>query len=394
MALVAVASLLLVACGSDHRSASSSPSSAGSTPRPSATAPSNTSAASNGTACPQPAYLAPGADATPPGGYQAATAALQRDQQAAEAWGAQHPDRFSATWVDVDGAGGAGAGGAEAGPGDDGSPGSSSAATGGSTAGGSGAAPGRLVVAVTGDPADVRADLEKAVTQPDRLVVCRHQHSAVDLQELAGEVEAAAGSAAGAGADVAANAVNDAVIVQFAADQQAAAKTLHERFGDAVHVSVGLLPYPLPSGAPPRATGPCRPLPVSAANDGLSAELVLGPTTLSPGGQARGTVHIRNTGKQTVDLQQPQPLDVVLVRPGTDQVVGASASTPQAADYGGPIEPGGTMSLPVTADAASCDPALGYVVPPGDYQAMAVVPLAGIVGAPVVSDPVSVTVTG
>ena len=63
------------------------------------------------------------------------------------------------------------------------------------------------------------------------------------------------------------------------------------------------------------------------------------------------------------------------------------------------IEPGGVFELPLFASVASCDPALGTELPPGDYLVVAEVShiVQGADGAEIldlVSEPQPVTIAG
>ena len=48
------------------------------------------------------------------------------------------------------------------------------------------------------------------------------------------------------------------------------------------------------------------------------------------------------------------------------------------------LAPGASAELPVVSGTASCDPALGYLLPPGDYQVVIEVPyrLDSVASAP------------
>jgi hypothetical protein len=284
---------------------------------------------------------------------------LQGDQAAVEDWGQTHASEFSASWIALDGPTGA-----------------------------------RLVVALP-NTAEAPAALKAVVSAPDRLVVCPHRHSRAELDKVAGEIGPAAADTAIH--DVRVDAMNDAVAVGLAADKVDDAARLHDRYGDVVKLTVGWLPYPMATGSAAVSSGACRPLPDPGQSSPLSAQLVLGANSLERGGQARGVVHVRNTSAQSVELRNVQPMDAVLLQPGSQKVVGALAARVDGADSGGKLEPGETLSLPVMAGTASCDPALGYTVPPGSYEVVVVLPGAsagtGSSGPTVVSERTPITVT-
>jgi hypothetical protein len=336
---------LLAACGQDSRSAA-----------PSDTASPSGGATAAGSSCPQPSWLAGLSPGEAPPGYGKAAAPLQADQAAVEEWGRQHAEQFSASWIGFDGTNA------------------------------------QVVVALAGTSVEP-SGLQSLVSTPERLAVCQHRHARAELDRIAGQI----GPAGSEIRDVHVDAVNDVVSVALAADQADKASRINEQFGNAVRLRVGWLNYPLRAESGAVTTGPCRPLPDPGASGGLSAQLVLGATALGRGGQARGVVHVRNTSAQPIELRSVQPLDAVLLQPGSKKVVGALAASRDNASAGSRLGPGETVSLPVMAGTDSCDPSLGYMVPPGAYDVVVVVPGAGAAtssnGPTVVSNPTQITIT-
>ena len=189
----------------------------------------------------------------------------------------------------------------------------------------------------------------------------------------------------------------DAVRVDLRADAEALAARLHEQYGDAVELLVGNMPYP-PSKIPDdfRCPSPrVQPWP-----SGVTAAFELDDDTVPQGGTAHGVVTVHNASDEQFVLEVKSSVLVGWVydvgemstprgHPGVYFVpVGDGGSEPT-----GPrrvLAPGQDTSIGVPVGTASCDPARGYALAPGDYDVRARV---GVPGRVYLSQPARLHVT-
>jgi hypothetical protein len=152
--------------------------------------------------------------------------------------------------------------------------------------------------------------------------------------------------------------------VNLRADGEDLAAEVFEKYGDLVRITVGLLPYP------DRFAGPavCRTdqLNVSDAQLDLAAEL--NANFIRPGADFRGKVTITNTAAAPFDFQSGPSQTAAVYLPGADLPVGFFTGGMDDIGYGATIAPGGSITLDVVGGTASCDPALGWALPPGSYE--------------------------
>jgi hypothetical protein len=134
-------------------------------------------------------------------------------------------------------------------------------------------------------------------------------------------------------------------------------------------VTVGLFPYPPPESAQ-RGCGPQTP--IVRDHRPLTALLTVEPTVAS-GGFFKGKVRITNAGAVPYELSTSSSFAVYLFRPGEAIPIGISEGGWMGTGYGKTLAPGESLELPAGGGTASCDLAVGYVVPPGSYQGRALV---------------------
>jgi hypothetical protein len=162
---------------------------------------------------------------------------------------------------------------------------------------------------------------------------------------------------------------NGVIQVGLRANAEAVARELVETYGSAIQVTVGLFPYP-PPAAPQRA---CQRLAqVVAVHPPLSAAVLLPPTVVG-GDFLKGQLRITNTSGVPYELITSSTFSVFLFRPGEALPIGGSEGGVMGTGYGKTLGPGEAVGLDAGGGTASCDLAVGYVVPAGTYQARALV---------------------
>jgi hypothetical protein len=75
-----------------------------------------------------------------------------------------------------------------------------------------------------------------------------------------------------------------------------------------------------------------------------------------------------NESDETVVFDSGDPSSAVVVLPGTETVVGTYDGAIAGVGIGGELAPGALRDLTIVGGTASCDPELGYALPPGDYE--------------------------
>ncbi len=159
-------------------------------------------------------------------------------------------------------------------------------------------------------------------------------------------------------------------------------------------MTVGLFPYPAPSGG----TNVCAALLGPLVDPGpLRATIEMPSDTVGHDVAFAATVRLTNTGAVPSAVETGQPLQILLFEPGGTVPVGVGAAAIAGTGLGFRLEPGGSSSIPATGGTSSCDLRLGYELPDGPYVARAAVEIdqasSGGVNGVFLSDPLSITVT-
>lgn len=162
---------------------------------------------------------------------------------------------------------------------------------------------------------------------------------------------------------------NRVIGVGLRANAEALARELNTRYGAAVELTVGLFPFPPPT-APQRACDQVR-RPV-VDHQPLEAAVAIGPTVVA-GDFIRGKVRLMNAGVGPYELNSSSTFPVYLFRPGDQTPVGSPEGASAGTGFGKTLAPGETVLLDAGGGTASCDLALGYVVPAGTYEARALI---------------------
>jgi hypothetical protein len=160
------------------------------------------------------------------------------------------------------------------------------------------------------------------------------------------------------------------VDIELPADEEQLAAELVTTYGDIVTVQVGNFEYPLSPGARP-LQGVCD-VDLTGPTDmgGLRATLAFDAPSFVAGDDISGTVTITNTGDQPASFSSGSPLVASIVSPGTATVVAVHTGAIAGVGDGATLQPGQTHTIPMVAGIASCDPTVGYALPPGRYEAI------------------------
>lgn len=151
------------------------------------------------------------------------------------------------------------------------------------------------------------------------------------------------------------------VAVQLRPDQESAAQRLAEQYGDAIRIEVGALAFPLDMDA---NNCPARPSAQNAALDINGSAVVDAPVTPSefdPG----VSIELENTGSTPVRGEVSAPMAFVL---RDSVVVATTIGDVGDVNEGLDLDSNTITRIPIDRPIASCDPALGYELPPGQYD--------------------------
>jgi hypothetical protein len=226
----------------------------------------------------------------------------------------------------------------------------------------------RLVTAFSKNVFLHEAELRRLVARPENLEIRSMPWSRLARQGILDEIHEMAnrepsGSLCGWGLGTV------QVTVTLSPDREPFAASLDARFGDAIALTVGVLPYPpgRPLGSHERLPGG-RNVPEYVAIDGLETELVLTSSRLSPGEDGRGHLVLRNRGTGPIARATGQPLAGRILDWETGQLVGGGYRAMRGTGKAIRLDPGDEDTIAVCFGTASYDPALGYLLPPGRYH--------------------------
>jgi hypothetical protein len=153
------------------------------------------------------------------------------------------------------------------------------------------------------------------------------------------------------------------------------AQDLHRRFGDAVKLRVGVLPYPPAVDDSP--FGPVLHDPIEPGHrlDGIDVELDA-PLAVSSGETARHHVRVTNKATKALVVNTNGQLTARVVELATGKHVGGSAGFQRMPLVTFTVPPGETTRIPLLVATASYVSELGYVIPPGRWGLTADLKLA------------------
>jgi hypothetical protein len=168
------------------------------------------------------------------------------------------------------------------------------------------------------------------------------------------------------------------------------AATLHRDFGDEVDITVGFLAYPSRrrAGYPARPLRPPQHYPTVDPDElevGLAA-----PLTVPSGGEVWGSLWIENRSGAALAVVTHGHVTGRVVD-GDGEGVGGSPRPEPATRVDVHLEPHSRHPVGLVVGAASSEPALGYVVPPGRWAVDVLLDLTD--GRRLRTHPLSITVT-
>ena len=227
----------------------------------------------------------------------------------------------------------------------------------------------RIVVAFTGHIAEHCAALRELFAFPDEFEIVLAERTEADLlaiqQEIVNRARPFLVSAGSGGA-------TGVIEVGLRANGEGMARQIVEEYGDAVHVTVGVLSYPDRTRADGLTT--CTPANGTLRLDApLRGTLTLQPLSVSSGADFDATVRVVNIGVNAFDFQSGSPVTALVFAPGASEAIGTYTGGIAGVGLGQVLAPRDSVDIDVLGGTASCDPALGYALPPGQYEVRAVI---------------------
>jgi len=141
---------------------------------------------------------------------------------------------------------------------------------------------------------------------------------------------------------------------------------LHDRFGDQVSLTVGLLAYPHPAvGGVGEEARPVRSKRAALPAPDRFEVRMEQPTEVRSGYSFQGTIHVRNLRSEEIRVLTNGRVTGVVVDPSSGEVVGGFAGAQAMVGIQMPIAPREERPIPLLVGTASRVPRLGYAVPPG-----------------------------
>ena len=162
---------------------------------------------------------------------------------------------------------------------------------------------------------------------------------------------------------------NRVIGIGLRANAEALARELNGRYGAAVDLTVGFFPYPPPEASQRRCVQGRQTV---ADHRPLLATLGIDRTVVA-GDFFQGKVRLRNGGNVQYALETSSDFSVYLFRPGDPLPVGSSEGGVAGTGFRTALAAGQAVDLDAGGGTASCDLAMGYVLPAGTYQARAFV---------------------
>jgi hypothetical protein len=144
----------------------------------------------------------------------------------------------------------------------------------------------------------------------------------------------------------------------------AAAKELHQQFGDDIKLTVGALPYP--PGRPPSRPPAARP-PVDLLDPHETTAELAGPVVVRSGQTLRHGLLVTNLTSSELQIATNGQVTADVVDPHTGEIVGGFSGAQNLPLIFFRAAPGETSQVPLLIGTASFTARLGYAIPPGDW---------------------------
>lgn len=227
----------------------------------------------------------------------------------------------------------------------------------------------RIVIAFTGHIAEHCTALRELLAFPDEFELILEDRTEVELLQIQREiVDFARPFLVSAGSGGATGVID----VGLRANGEAMARQLVERYGDAVHVTVGLLSYP-DRTRPDGLTTCTPPMATLRVDTPLRGTLALETGIVSSGADFKAKVRVANRGTKVFDFESGSPATALVFAPGGSEAIGTFTGGIGGVGAGKVLGPLESIDIDVLGGTASCDPALGYGLPPGLYEVRAVI---------------------
>lgn len=222
----------------------------------------------------------------------------------------------------------------------------------------------RIVVGFRADVGKHCAALRAMLAFPDSFEITWQSLSEIELTELHERIVMEI-----RGDMVSVGQASDHLEVTLRADAVDTARALLARYGSAVRLTVGMLPFPDPGGA---AGGRCL-LPDDLRSADVQTRLELEPAIVRSGADFRGTVRLTNPGAGVLVVDSGEPGIAYIYRLGEDRPIGTYTGIIGGVGRGDTLQPGASLAIGVVGGTASCDPASGWALGPGPYEARALI---------------------
>jgi hypothetical protein len=155
------------------------------------------------------------------------------------------------------------------------------------------------------------------------------------------------------------------VVVQLTPGNESFAHELSQQYGHQVSLTVGLTAYDGSPGRSPRCGVLAAPYDLPT---GLHLSLNLPAAAITSGSTFTPTVTVREDGPGTFTMDTGQPIEAVIVRPGTLQVVGVFSGAIAGTGFSVDLRAGESKTIPVIGGTARCDGGIGSALPAGLYD--------------------------
>jgi hypothetical protein len=235
----------------------------------------------------------------------------------------------------------------------------------------------RLVALVAGNRNLHEHALRGLVKHPDQLVVRETKYSSRQLNEMRQSLHGT--SEFRDRKYISMGVAEGQLKIQLQPDQEKLAVNLLSRFGDAVSLKVGALPYPLShdlNAEPLEGRVEDSPIPL-ITQEGIDVSLGE-PLEIVSGQIGHGTLVFMNHGPKEAVFNTNGWLTTRVVDPSSGEVVGGfvGAQAMPLVRFSAPS--GGTVAVPVLVGTASFRPNLGYVLPHGKWMIDAIVKISDV----------------
>ncbi len=241
-----------------------------------------------------------------------------------------------------------------------------------------------VVVAFTGHVDAHRTALAARVPHPDELIVCQAELAASEAEVIIDGIDAAY---AGQLFAIGPRPFGGPVSVELSPTALDAAADLSERFGDRIVIRLGRYSYPVPTEA---AECPAAIDAVGRSDVTVDVDAPTAPLVADAMGRVRIEAQVTNmTGAALTYDSQTGPAAVLLDATGR-RVSAVLTEELAAAYFPVDIAAGETATIGFGSTIASCDPTLGYRLPPGEYTLQ--YRLSSMEGDPLVAGSVPVAI--